>query len=60
MVITCIHRTNLTLSFNRESIVNIEQAGILTCNSFIVLPAITQWSSWIKTFICYLQLRDST
>jgi hypothetical protein len=27
-------RTNLTLSFNRESIVNSEQAGILTCNSF--------------------------
>lgn len=27
-------RTNLTCSFNRESIVNTEQAGILTCNSF--------------------------
>ncbi|EDM35917.1 5-methyltetrahydropteroyltriglutamate--homocysteine methyltransferase [Pedobacter sp. BAL39] len=31
---TGIVRINLTSSFNRESIVNTEEAGILTCNSF--------------------------
>ncbi len=33
-IIICTICTNLTSSFNRESIVNTEEAGILTCNNF--------------------------
>lgn len=37
-------------------------AGLLTCNIFAALPVrcwYKQWALLAKTFLCYLQLRDS-